>query len=1249
MKIYLLCITIFALICFTLSMPSWGYFVERRTVRLIYFLPNDRPFRAEVVQRLKDEILDIQEFYASQMQDHGYGRKTFPLETDLWSRPIVHRVNGNYPEKYYLNDAILVWEEIRERFETVDTINFIVIDNSTDKINPGGATGEAALSGPYALVTSNFRWSTAAHELGHAFGLHHDFRDDSYLMSYGNTRNRLSACAAKFLAVSPTFNPQIRKRETAFSTIKHLSLQEYPADAKSVKIQLEVSDPDGLYQVFLMVKTKDSLGNDGYQVIACQDLNGETEAIVTFYYDGVIPSKGNTSLSDPLLHPISVHAIDTFSNRVDSSLKETSLISEALTLLPIHRRIISGNKQRGVINTALTNAFVVEIEDQIRRGLVGWPVMFAVTTGDGTLSVENTETNAKGRAQTTLTLGSMQGVNTVEVIIPELEPLIFTAFGVKAPRPLLIDGSYQTWQLPVGAVRRFGKGEPRAVTFSPDGNTLAVGSSIGTWLYDVTTSRELALLTGHRDTVRSVIFSSDGTKLVSIGGLLDKTIKLWTLPAGENLATFTNTELIEAVALSPDGTLIAAGSGNRGPGSITLWDIATKRNIATFQGDMHGVLSLAFSPDGTTLASGSYDGKVKIWNVRTGQHTELAGHVGPIVSMVYFPDATKIASAGGHDDNTIKLWDAATGGHIRTIHTNALVSIALSPDGTHIASAEGYYNSGRIKLWSVATGRQVATLSGHTRGVWSVAFSPDGTQIVSGSRDNTIKFWSLSTHTATATLDHPNFYSVAFSPDKTTFASTSRNQEIKLWNVGTGQNSKTLVGHRNIVWSLAFSPDGMALASTARDGEIRLWNVGTGQNTDTLVGHGNEVRTLTFSPDGAMLASVSEGVKVKLWNVKTEQNTTLIHKDIVLSLAFSPDGMTLASGTEGGKVELWNIGTGQNIDTLVGQKSRIRSLAFSPDGMTLASGTEGGKVELWNVGTGQNGDISVNSTAVNALAFSPDGTILATGSKDLKLWDVETRENIDIFDGHTDPVSYILFSPDQTTLVSGSYDGTVLLWDMSPHLTPTTPPHSFTMDATDVNSDGIVNIQDLVLVASNFGKTGKNVADINGDRVVNIVDLTLVAGAIGDGLAAPPAWDHDLEPTLTRADIQQWLREARRVNLPAAVFQRGILMLEHLLTSLTPKEMALLPNYPNPFNPETWIPYQLAKPADVTLTIYTSNGTVVRTLMLGYQPVGIYQGKGRAAYWDGKNEVGEPVASGLYFYTLTAGNFTATRKMLIQK
>ena len=200
----------------------------------------------------------------------------------------------------------------------------------------------------------------------------------------------------------------------------------------------------------------------------------------------------------------------------------------------------------------------------------------------------------------------------------------------------------------------------------------------------------------------------------------------------------------------------------------------------------------------------------------------------------------------------------------------------------------------------------------------------------------------------------------------------------------------------------------------------------------------------------------------------------------------------------------------------------------------------------------------------------------------------------------------------------------------------------------DINRDGVVNIQDLILVSQRFFTVGKNRADVNGDGFVDIVDLVLVANAIGAGGAAPSLNPKDLH-ILTTSDVKGWLTQAQKINRLDPDYIRGIDVLTRLLDLLTPKQTALLPNYPNPFNPETWIPYHLAKGAEVTLYIYAINGTLVRTMELGYQVAGMYQHRSRAAYWDGKNEFGEKVASGVYFYMLTAGDFSATRKMLIRK
>ena len=210
----------------------------------------------------------------------------------------------------------------------------------------------------------------------------------------------------------------------------------------------------------------------------------------------------------------------------------------------------------------------------------------------------------------------------------------------------------------------------------------------------------------------------------------------------------------------------------------------------------------------------------------------------------------------------------------------------------------------------------------------------------------------------------------------------------------------------------------------------------------------------------------------------------------------------------------------------------------------------------------------------------------------------------------------------------------------------------------DVNGDGRISILDLVLIAQQLGNSvpPNSPVDLNRDGVVSILDIVLVARKIGSTVApaAPVALNPDLigaieAERLEPATVESWITQAQLVDDGSLAFKQGIANLQKLLASLIPEETVLLRNYPNPFNPETWIPYQLATPADVVLTIYDMNGGSVRRIALGYQAAGVYQSRSRAVYWDGRNQFGESVASGLYFYTLTAGDFTATRRMVILK
>ena len=659
------------------------------------------------------------------------------------------------------------------------------------------------------------------------------------------------------------------------------------------------------------------------------------------------------------------------------------------------------------------------------------------------------------------------------------------------------------------------------------------------------------------------------------------------------------------MALSPDGSLLAISSDI----GLDLWDVATGERLQTLTGDGNErVNSVVFSPDGSLLAISWYGETTSLWDVATGERLQTLTGSG----RVWFsPDGSLLAGFSSRDGN-IGVWDVDTGERLQTFIGGAIGHITFSSDGSLLVHTSSF-------SWEVNTDRPLRTITGHTNSLVSPRFKSDGSLLV---------------------VDGVG---------------------IGLWDVNTGEHLRILMEHTNKKRSnrvefSAFSPDGSLLAGTGSFSKILcLWDANTGKLLRTLTGHTANVSSVMFSADGNTLASGDFDGTIHLWDVNTGKllRTLTGHTTVVVSMAFSPDGNTLtSSGFRDTDIRVWDANTGEHLRILTGHTlGSVDSVVFSPDGSLLASGGYDATVRVWDANTWEHLRTLTGHTyfwasgGVNSVAFSPDGNTLASAGsteRSIRLWDVATGAHLRTLEGHKYSFESVAFSPDGNTLAStGQSIG--LLWE----ITPTSPHPSET--AADVNGDGIVNIQDLVAVAAAFGQTGENDADVNGDGVVDILDILVVAAAIGEAAAAPSAIRQQTVGQLTYMDVQEWLTQAQQANLTDPVSQRGILFLDQLLAALTPKESSLLANYPNPFNPETWIPYQLAKAADVSISIYAANGTLVRKLDLGHQSVGIYEDKNRAVYWDGKNAVGEPVASGVYFYTLKADDFSATRKMLIRK
>jgi len=837
-------------------------------------------------------------------------------------------------------------------------------------------------------------------------------------------------------------------------------------------------------------------------------------------------------------------------------------------------------------------------------------------------------------------------------------------------QPIAYTEDYTRWGLPKGAKMRIGKGRIYAnIVFSPDSSRLAVSSSIGIWIYDVITAKEIALLDIHDSYPTSVAFSPDGKTIACSS---ENEFYIWDVETGDLKHKVPgDSKFITNLAFNPDGGTLATGGGTED--QIMLWDANNATLIDTFKDHGTEIDFIAFNPDGKTLASVSdlEDDRIDVWNVNTGEIQSTINTVNDIElnKIVYSPNGNTILSYDGWYDDKIHVWNVDTGTYNGALigHTEKIKNVAFSHDGKTLASGG---EDDTIILWDVPTWSYKKTLIAHTNFVVSIAFSPDGKTMATGSRDGTIILWDTDSFLQIGKITGHNygFRSIAFNPIGDRIVTGGRDLTVRVWNVNNGENIITLLGHIGDIESVAFSPDGHTIASAggslldnrwfADDYTVRLWDVTTQTQKAVLLGHIRTVYHVAFSPDGSMVASCGGDGKAIFWDTETGHPIWTINGDrgelkkqnekrqSIGWLTFSPDGKKVANGNFDG-IYVWDFASRQQIGTYTGLTIADPWSVFSPNGNTLAAILENNDVRLWNIPTSERRqNLLPNATNFVSFGNNPEEyTPIIAG-----YWDNDKIKLMDPFKGGAaitlqvkqDEVNVIAFSPDGNTLATASFGGTILLWDVS---SISDPSHQI----SDLNNDGREGIYDLMVIANNFGKTGFNTTDVNNDGIVNIEDLIRAIGTFRnpDEVLNAVRQGKDIAPT--RETAKTWLAEALHLEKTDYISQIGVQFLKDLIVALYPLQTALLPNYPNPFNPETWIPYQLARSADISIKIYSADGRLIRTLDIGHKPVGLYLDQEKAAYWNGKNELGETVASGVYFFTLTAGKFTATRKMLIRK
>jgi WD40 repeat protein len=481
--------------------------------------------------------------------------------------------------------------------------------------------------------------------------------------------------------------------------------------------------------------------------------------------------------------------------------------------------------------------------------------------------------------------------------------------------------------------------------------------------------------------------------------------KFFTGREPEDVFLRGGTEGVNCLAYSRDGLTLATGHDD---GTVRLWDADTGRQLAVLTGHTAPVRTLAFAAHGRQLASGDAAGDIKLWHLPANRlQTTLDGHEGPVTCLAYSPDGANLAS--GSADRTVRLWYAEGGTFRRTLkgHAGEVTCLAYCPDGRTVASAS---LDDTVMLWDVGFGSYWATLQGQVGGVTALAYSPSGELLVTGGRDGTVRLWHAETVREVATSagarrGHSQpVCCLAFAPNGWTVASGGEDETVRVWDAVGWHELCSFSGHTGPVRAVAYSPDGRWLTAAGADGTVRRWRAPEAERPAPV-----------RRPLGRPKPRASSAGKAWAWVI-----SLVVAGFLLIRLVMALSGSSQRPQFPPPRVPAW--GGNPNLPgpfdqglVFAGHQDGVSAVAIADNGRTALSGSFDRSVRLWDLDTGQElSRYNGHTAAVLAVALSADGRRALSGGLDqtVRLWDVGTGRELRRFGNFRSGVTAVAFSPD---------------------------------------------------------------------------------------------------------------------------------------------------------------------------------------------------------------------------------------------